>query len=72
MIPAIKKTDGKKAEHFCLDFKWLGFGISDPIQNPDHLQTNLLPMIKNKDKSGFQIPTAHKTHMLGTAEEAWV
>ena len=26
----------------CLDFKWPGFQISDPIQNPDHLQTNLL------------------------------
>ena len=25
----------------CADFKWLGFRISDPIQNPDHLQPNL-------------------------------
>ena len=24
-----------------LDFKWLGFLISDPIRNPDQLQTNL-------------------------------
>ena len=23
----------------CTDFKWTGFAISDPIQNPDHLQT---------------------------------
>ena len=23
------------------DFKWLGFWISDAIQNPDHLQPNL-------------------------------
>ena len=23
------------------DFKWLGFKISDPIQNPDHWQANL-------------------------------
>ena len=25
----------------CSDFKWLGFRISDPIQNPDNLQPNL-------------------------------
>ena len=25
----------------CPDFKWLSFRISDPIQNPDHLQPNL-------------------------------
>ena len=25
----------------CPDFKWMGFQISDPIPNPDHLQTNL-------------------------------
>ena len=30
---------------------------SDPIQNPDHLQTNLFLTIPNPDKVGFQIPT---------------
>ena len=30
-----------KMATICLDFKWLGFWISDTIQNPDHLQTNL-------------------------------
>ena len=25
----------------CPDFKWLGFRISDSIQNPDHLQPSL-------------------------------
>ena len=29
------------------DFKWLGFQISDPIQNMDHLQPNLFPTIQN-------------------------
>ena len=31
----------------CPDFKWLGFRISDPIQNPDHLQLCLT--IQNPD-----------------------
>ena len=30
-----------KMAAICPDFKWPGFKISDPIQNPDHLQTNL-------------------------------
>ena len=29
----------------CLDFKWLGFQISDPIQKPDHLKPNLFSTI---------------------------
>ena len=33
----------------CPDFKWLDFQISDPIQNPDHLQTNLFWTIQNPD-----------------------
>ena len=40
-----------------LDFKWLGFQISDPIQNLDHLQPNLFLNIQNLDQYGFQIPT---------------
>ena len=41
----------------CLDFKWLGFPISDPIQNLDHLKTNLVSTIQNPDRCGLQIPT---------------
>ena len=33
----------------CLDFKWLGFQISDPILNPDHLQPNLFLAIQSLD-----------------------
>ena len=33
----------------CPDFKWLGFRISDPIGNQDHLQTNLFLNIGNAD-----------------------
>ena len=40
----------------CPDLKWLG-RISDPIQNPDHLQPNFFSTIWNPDKSGFQITT---------------
>ena len=29
----------------CQDFKWLGFWISDPIPNPDHLLPNLFSII---------------------------
>ena len=32
-----------------LDFKWLGFQISDPIRDTDHLQTNLVLTIQNSD-----------------------
>ena len=41
----------------CSDFNCLGFQISDPIQNPDHLQPNLFSTILNPDLSRFQIPT---------------
>ena len=40
-----------------LDFKWMGFRISDSTQNPDHLQLTLFLTIQNLDKSVFQIPT---------------
>ena len=33
----------------CLDLKWLGFLILDPIQNLDHLQHNLFLTILNPD-----------------------
>ena len=33
----------------CLDYKWLGLQISDPIQNPDHLKPNLFLRIWNTD-----------------------
>ena len=38
-----------KMAPICTDFKWLGFQISDPIQNPDHLQPNLFSVIQNQD-----------------------
>ena len=38
-----------KMETICLNFKWLGFQISDPFRNPDHLQPNLLSTIQNPD-----------------------
>ena len=41
----------------CQNFKWLGFGISDPIGSPEQSQPNLYLTIQNPDKSGFQIPT---------------
>ena len=32
----------------CLDFKWLGSQISDPIRNPNHLQPNFLSFYHSK------------------------
>ena len=39
----------EKIAPICPDFKWLGIQISDPIQNPDHLQLNLFLAIQNPD-----------------------
>ena len=57
LVPTIRKPG-----HFCQDFKWfykmaaiwpdfkwLDFWISDPNQNPDHLQPNLFSTIQNPD-----------------------
>ena len=44
-------------EAICSDFKLQGLHISDPIQNPKHLKTNLSLTIWNPDISKFQIPT---------------
>ena len=34
----------------CQNFKWLGYQILDPIQNPDNLhQHNLISTIQNPD-----------------------
>ena len=41
----------------CPDFKWLGFQITDPIQNWDHSQPNLFLIIWNSDTSRSQIST---------------
>ena len=41
----------------CLDFKWLGFRISDPFQDLDNFQTNFFSAISNADLIRFQIPT---------------
>ena len=40
----------------CPNFKWLGFRISDPIWNPEHLLPNLFSTIQNPDSLDFQIP----------------
>ena len=64
IVPTIQKLDHStilsgfqmvfyKIEALCLDFKWLGFRNSDPIQNPDHLKLNLFSTIQNPDWSGF-------------------
>ena len=56
IVPTIQKTEPFKIRKFlsgfqmvyekmaviCMDFKWLGFQISDPIGNPEHFQPNLL------------------------------
>ena len=39
-----------KMTAICPDFKWSGFQISNSLQNPDHLQTNLFWPFR------FQIP----------------
>ena len=40
-----------KMAAICSDFKWLGFRITDPIQNLDHLQPNFFSTIWNSDQS---------------------
>ena len=49
-----------KMEAICPDFKWLGFRISDPIKNPNHLQPKLFLTFRNPDKLRFQIPIVYK------------
>ena len=49
IVPTIQQQNHSKSGHFCTDFKWLGFQISDPIQNPDHLKPNLFLTIQNQD-----------------------
>ena len=86
-IATIWKPDHSKSGHFlpdfkcfldkvaavCQDFKWLVFWISDPIQNMDHLKTNLFLNIWNPDESGFYIPTIldkivwHLGHLYATS-----
>ena len=48
---------------FKLVFKWSFFLITEPIQNPNHLQTNFLT-ICNLDISEFQTPTVIKKQIL--------
>ena len=38
------------------DFKFLGFGVSNPIQNPDHLQHNLYLTIQIQTSPDFRSP----------------
>ena len=47
-LPSFQIVFDKMAP-ICPDFKWLGFQISDPIKNPDHLQSNLFLTIQNPD-----------------------
>ena len=62
LVPTIQKLEQSKSGHLsgfqmvidkvaaiCPDFKWMGFRISDPIQNLDHLQPNLFLTIQNPD-----------------------
>ena len=46
IAPTIRKPDHLKSRHFCSNFKWLGFWISDLIRNPDHLHPNLFLTIQ--------------------------
>ena len=46
-----------KTAAFCPYFLWSGFRISDPIRNPEHLETNLFLTIQKLEVSGFQLPT---------------
>ena len=52
----------------CLDFKWLGFWISDPIQNQDHLQPNLFLTIPKSRQ--VQIPDSHCTIIKLSTKQA--
>ena len=45
-----------KMAAICMNFKWLGFQISDSIWNPDHLQTNLLLTIQIGISPDFRSP----------------
>ena len=51
----------------CPDIKWWGFHISEPMRNPDHLQT--ISTIQNLDMTGFQIPHCTKLFEVQTALE---
>ena len=63
-VPSIWTLDHSKSGIFCPVFKWLGFRISDPIQNPNHLQPNHFLTIQNPYWSGFQIPTVFKSRQV--------
>ena len=65
MLPTIRKPDQfkygfqivlDKIVPICPDIKWLGFQISDPILNPDHLQPNLFLTIWDPDYPDFRSP----------------
>ena len=66
IVSTIWKPDHSKSRRFCPDFKWLGFRISDPIQNPDHLQLQplfdhlkftLVPISDPHCNQGLILPT---------------
>ena len=46
-------------------FKWSGLRISVPIQNPDHLKTNIFLTLQNQDASRFHpLCTTHSNQAL--------
>ena len=53
-----------KMAAICTDFKLLGFRISDPIGNPDHLQIYLFLTITNPNMSRFPIPSEYVLLLL--------
>ena len=70
MVQIIQQLDHSKYEHFCPGFecfliKWRPFvrisndwfQISDPILNPDHLQTNLILTIQTQTSQGLDTHT---------------
>ena len=54
----LKHEGFKPISRFQMEFR-----ISDPIQNPDHLQPNLFLTIGNPDKSRFQISTVYVSNL---------
>ena len=78
IVPTIWKLDHSKSGHFCqdfkwlltkmaticLDFKWLGFRISNPIQNPDHLQPFSFQPFKIQTSQAIWLSNRHYLSLL--------
>ena len=48
----------------CLDFKWLGFQISNPIRNPDHLQPFSFQPFKIQTTQAIWLSNRHYLSLL--------